>query len=91
MALAPSNVLKSACGLQLMRVTTRRGDVIGRVFDLRCRRSADGSCFEVLSIVYGKRGLLERLGIRARVDTIPWSDVVDITDDAVVVDDGVRK
>jgi hypothetical protein len=37
--------------------------------------------------VYGKRGVLERLGVRARYDTIPWSDVVEINDDAVVVAD----
>jgi sporulation protein YlmC with PRC-barrel domain len=91
MALALSNVLKSACSLQLKRVVTRRGAVIGRVFDLQCRRHADGSGFEILALVYGKRGVLERLGVRARYDTIPWGNVVEITDDAVVIADADRN
>ena len=83
MALALSNVLKSGCALQLKQVMTRHGHEAGRVFDVQCRRSADGATIEIVALVYGKRGLLERLGVRAHRDTVAWKEVAEVTEEAV--------
>src|SRR5690348_9011309 len=81
MALALSNVLRSGCTLQLKRVMTREGHEVGRVFDVQCRRSADGARIEIVALVYGKRGLLERLGVRAHCDTVAWEEVAEVTEE----------
>ena len=82
MALALSNVLTSGCALQLKQVMTRHGHEAGRVFDVQCRRSADGATIEIVALVYGKRGLLERLGVRAHCDTVAWEEVAEVTEEA---------
>jgi sporulation protein YlmC with PRC-barrel domain len=86
MAEAPARILTTACALELMRVETSDGVRLGRVFDLRCA-NAPGQAPTVTAIVYGRRGLLERLGLRhARPTTVPWSSVRAVEERVIVVD-----
>jgi sporulation protein YlmC with PRC-barrel domain len=87
MAEANPGILTSACALELMHVRTADGRDLGRVFDLRCDVRA-GALPTVTAIVYGERGLLERLGLRrARPTSIPWTQVRRIEGRVIVVDD----
>lgn len=79
---------------QFMRVETEGGRFLGHVFDLRSHGEPEhGETRDarvVNEIVYGRLGLLERLGIvRADADTIPWEAVKEIKEDKIVVDDAV--
>ena len=91
MAAPHPGVLKSACALDGMELRTTAGERLGHVFDLRLR--TDGrEAPAVTAIVYGSRGLLERLGLRhARPTSIPWSRVRAIEDGAIVVDDKASR
>ncbi|HEV7607546.1 MAG TPA: hypothetical protein VGO61_09435 [Steroidobacteraceae bacterium] len=76
--------MKTACALQLERVLTEEGRELGKVFDLRCEWRAGQA--QVTHLVYGRRGLWERLGFRRqRHDKLPWSAVVRIEDRDVIV------
>ena len=73
-----------------LRVVHEDGTPLGRVFDCRCRggpggrRTQHGT--EVVSLVYGMPGWLERLGLRsARQCEVAWHDVVRIEGDRVIV------
>ena len=91
MAAAHPRILKSACALDGMEVRTASGERLGRLFDLRLRTDA-GETPAVTAIVYGRRGLLERLGLRhAKPTSIPWARVRAIEDRAIVVDDDVSR
>jgi hypothetical protein len=75
--------MNAACTLQSLRVRTESGRVLGHAFDLRC---TPGPQAVVTHLVYGRRGLLERLGFRKeRCDTIPWSRVVALRPDEIVI------
>ncbi|HSC65415.1 MAG TPA: PRC-barrel domain-containing protein [Caldimonas sp.] len=87
MAEADSRRLTTACTLDLMRVQTSDGRTLGHIFDVRCESGSDKPP-TVTAIVYGERGLLERLGLRReRPTVVPWSRVRSIGERAVVVDD----
>jgi len=87
MAEADSRRLTTACTLDLMRVQTTDGRRLGHVFDLRCE-AGSGKAPTVTAVVYGERGLLERLGLRrARPTVVPWARVRLIEDRVIVVDD----
>jgi len=96
MAEADSRRLTTAFALELMRVRTADGSELGHVFDVRCDIGA-GKVPTVSAIVYGERGLLERLGLRhARPTSVPWERVRSIEGRVIVVDDdaprpGARK
>jgi len=76
--------VKTACELQLCRVYESDGVLLGRVFDIRCAWR-DGNLV-VTDLVYGRSGLLERLGFRKpRCDTLPWSAVIRMEERAIVV------
>ncbi len=78
--------MSTACRYQLLRVRTVSGKILGRIYDLRCARSATSAT--VTHLVVGRRGLLERLGFRGeRFDALPWSSVREIRDDHIVVAD----
>jgi len=86
MAEADSRRLTTAFALELMRVRTADGCELGHVFDVRCHAGA-GKVPTVTAIVYGRRGLLERLGLRrARPTFVSWDRVRSIEDGVVVVD-----
>jgi sporulation protein YlmC with PRC-barrel domain len=79
-------------------VVTESGEKLGRCFDLRGERTPRG--LEVTGLVVGKRGFLERLGIGSSRgeakrhhkvwdrDMVPWSAVVRLERDRIVVKDG---
>ena len=68
------------------RLITTTGRYLGCLHDLRC--AWDGTAVSVTHLVYGKRGLLERLGfLGERHDTIPWTQVKEVRPDAIVVAD----
>jgi sporulation protein YlmC with PRC-barrel domain len=76
--------MTTACGLQLRRIRATSGEILGRLYDLRCQHRGDGAI--VTELVFGRRGLLERLGFRdQRLDTLPWSCVSEIRDDEIIV------
>jgi sporulation protein YlmC with PRC-barrel domain len=90
MAEAHPRILTTACELELMEVRTEDGRRLGRVFDLSLHTGRRGAP-AVAAIVYGRRGLLERLGLRhARPSSLPWSRVRAIRDRVIVVDEAVR-
>ena len=76
--------------LQGLDVVDDEGRRLGRLFDLRCRgapverRARDAA--DVITLLYGSVGLLERLGMRtARECEARWQDVVAVRDDTIVV------
>lgn len=82
--------MKTACELQGCRVRTADGELLGRAFDLRCVWR--GPSLVATHLVYGRRGLLERLGFRTpRQDTLPWSAVVRVDERVIVVDLKTRR
>jgi hypothetical protein len=75
-----------ACDIQNRRVRTRSGKLLGHAHDLRCAHR--GTHAGITHLVYGRRGLLERLGFReAWRDTLPWSRVLEIRDREIIVED----
>jgi len=76
-----------ACQIQNRRVRTRAGKLLGHVHDVRCAHR--GTHAVITHLVYGRRGLFERLGFRkVSRDTLPWSRVVEIRDREIIVEDG---
>jgi hypothetical protein len=76
--------MKTACTMQLENVRTEDGRTLGKVFDLRCEWH--GTHAHVTHLVFGRRGLWERLGFRRqRHDTLPWSAIRRIDNREVIV------
>ena len=87
--------MKRVSEFQLMRVETEGGRLLGHVFDLRSRGPAEhGDTREarvVGELVYGKRGLLARLGLtHASATTVAWESVKEIRDGKIIVKAGAR-
>ncbi|HZT61033.1 MAG TPA: hypothetical protein VFA21_20680 [Pyrinomonadaceae bacterium] len=79
-----------------MRVETEGGRFLGHVFDLRSHGEPEhGETHDaraVNEVVYGRPGLLERLGIiRAETDAIPWEAVKEIRGNKIIVADAVGR
>ena len=75
---------------ELLEIFTEDGRRLGRVFDLRIhgrpttRERSDTASID--AIVFGRLGLLERLGLRpATSRTLPWDCVVAIGEGRLVV------
>ena len=88
-----TNVIKLSHLLEL-NVEDERGRSLGRVHDVRVRRSADrAAAYRVEGLIIRRRGVLVRLGWRrARKpaplspnDLLPWNHVVAIEADRLVV------
>ena len=96
MAEPTSRRLTTACALERMRLRTADGCDLGHAFDLRCA-TGTGKLPTVTAVIYGRRGLLERLGLRhARPTFVSWARVRSIEGRVIVVDDdaprpGARK
>ena len=91
MAEAASRRLTTAAALELMRVRTADGRELGHVFDLRCETDR-GKAPVLSAIVYGERGLLERLGLRHSPPTVvPWARVRSIEGRVIVVADDAPR
>ena len=89
MVRAAAEVLNTACSLALMRVETADGRFLGHVFDLRCHWAPGQTrAPHIEEIIYGRSGLLERVGmVERRPSSVPWSAVKEIRDHTIVVDE----
>lgn len=88
--------MKKVSEFQLMRVEREDGKLLGRVFDLRSPGLPEhGDTREarvVGELVYGKTGLLARLGLRkARATTVAWESVKEVRGGKIVVDNAVEE
>jgi len=84
--------MKRVSEFQLMRVETEGGRLLGHVFDLRSRGEPEHGLTHdkrvVNELVYGKLGLLARLGLtQARATTVAWESVKEIRDGKIIVDE----
>jgi hypothetical protein len=73
---------------EMLQVVSEDGKRLGHLFDLRAhgRPTAETTMGPVDQVVYGTRGLLERLGVRAVSGrTLGWDQVVAIRDRKVIV------
>jgi sporulation protein YlmC with PRC-barrel domain len=87
MAGANTRILSSASGMQLVRVQTTDGRELGRVSDLRIQWDPDGGGPVVTEVIFGKRGFLERLGLRqTQARTVRWAKVKAVHPDLLVVE-----
>lgn len=89
MAGAAADVLNTACEIDLLRLETESGRFLGHVFDLRCGWDPkQAAAPRIDEIIYGRRGLLLRLGLsRREPDSLPWSAVRGLRDGVIVVAD----
>jgi hypothetical protein len=78
-------LIGSACAAQTMHLVDGAGHRLGRVFDLRCDWRPGAT--EIDEIIYGRTGLLERVGLRERRPaSVRWSALRRIDGRAIVVD-----
>jgi sporulation protein YlmC with PRC-barrel domain len=78
--------MRTLSSLQGRTVVTESGESLGRLYDLRGDLGA--RTLRVTGLVAGTRGFLEHLGItRPSRTAIPWSDVVRIEGERIVVRD----
>lgn len=87
MVASAAEVLNTACAFERMHVETTDGRRLGHVFDLRCRweAGADGPVLE--AVIYGRLGLLERVGlIRSTPAKAPWSAVREVRGHVIVIE-----
>ena len=87
---------KKVSEFQYARVETEGGKFLGHVFDLRSRGLPEhGDTREarvVSELVYGKAGLLARLGLtHARATAVAWESVKEIRDGKIIVDNAVEE
>ena len=72
-----------------LRLISAGGVDLGRIREVQCEVSAlkDPQLCRVAAIYYGGGGILERCGFKQRsVKKIPWTSVVSIGEETVVVD-----
>jgi sporulation protein YlmC with PRC-barrel domain len=87
MAGSSPEILTSASSMELLRVQTADGRFLGRVFDIRCEWLAGREEPVVTDIIFGKRGLLERIGMRQVVSRkVTWEKVQAIYGNLIIVD-----
>jgi sporulation protein YlmC with PRC-barrel domain len=79
--------MRTLSSLQRRKVITESGESLGRLHDLRGELGA--RTLRVTDLVTGARGFLEHLGItrRSRRTAIPWTDVIRIEGERIVVRD----
>ena len=80
--------LNSAVEMQLLKLRGPDGRALGHAFDFRCRWTPGQTEPPVVEeVVYGKRGLLWRVGFHHLPDqTLPWSAVQSIENGVMTVD-----
>ena len=83
--------MKRVSEFQMMRVETEDGRLLGHIFDLRSPGEPEHGLTHdkrvVNELVYGKLGLLARLGLtQARATTVAWESVKEIRDGKIIVD-----
>jgi sporulation protein YlmC with PRC-barrel domain len=82
--------MKTICDLQFLEVVSDRGEKLGRVFELRSDGIPEHGIMHpyrrITQLVYGKTGLMERLGLRqAQACIVSWSAVVSIDEHTLTV------
>ena len=90
---ADTGRMKTLSQLKFMRVVTEEGEFLGHVFDFRSPGAKEEVSAKQIDagraigdLIYGRKGLLERLGFREPgVQTIPWTAVVKMHDDRLIV------
>jgi hypothetical protein len=76
--------VKTFRATQLHRVRTEDGRTLGKLHELRCEWRGDRAV--VTHLVYGKPGLLERLGFRGQNhDVLPWFAVKQVRGAEIIV------
>jgi hypothetical protein len=81
-----ASILASACAMELKKVVTADGRMLGRVFDLRCRWDPGARAPIVDQVVFGKLGLLERVGLlQVEPRSVHWYLVEAVRGDELVV------
>lgn len=86
MAGADPRKLTGAAGIDLMRVETRDGRLLGHVFDVRCTWSPGAQASVIEEIIFGRVGLALRLGWQMRKPaSVRWSQVEAVHDGVIVV------
>jgi hypothetical protein len=88
MASRLARFLNSAVEMQLVKVRGTDGSYLGRAYDFRCRWTPGQTEPPVVEeVVYGRRGLLWRVGFHhLRDETLPWSAVQSIDNGVMTVD-----
>lgn len=86
-----AEIMKRITELQHLKIYSKSGEYMGRVFDLRSaglpEHGTTSSARVIDQIVYGTVGLFERLGIRqSKAETVDWASVVEIDEKRIVVD-----
>jgi hypothetical protein len=87
---ADTGRMKTITQLELMKVVTEDGEMLGHVFDLRSPGRTESRKARkerpIGEILYGRRGLLEMLGfVEAKLDRIPWDAVVGMNEQEIIV------
>jgi len=79
--------VRTFSSLMRRKVITESGRELGYCHDLRCELTAQS--LTVTGLCVGRSGLLEHFGLRmhSRHDEVPWSAVVRIEGDRIVVSD----
>jgi hypothetical protein len=87
MAEQAAEILTTACGMELMRVETADGKLLGHVFDLRCRwRAVEDDAPRLEEIIIGPRGWFERIGLRrTKPSSVHWYRVESMRGNVIVV------
>jgi sporulation protein YlmC with PRC-barrel domain len=83
--------VRTLSSLLRRRVVTESGRDLGRCHDLRAELTARK--VEVTELCVGRGGLAERFGVRShdRHDHVPWSAIVRIEGDRIVVADDAAR
>jgi sporulation protein YlmC with PRC-barrel domain len=84
--------MKRISELVLLKVVTKSGKMLGHVYDFHSPGEPEAGQTQkeriIKSIAYGETGLLERLGlIQVAIKTIPWSDVLEVKGNKVIIKD----
>ena len=79
--------MRTFSSLMGRKVITESGRNLGYCHDLRCELTAES--LKVTGLCIGRGGLVEHFGLRAhsRHDEVPWSAVVRIEGDRIIVSD----
>jgi hypothetical protein len=77
---------RTLCALDAQRMVAEDGRKLGRLFDLSCRWRPGDASSPVEDLMYGRMGLLERVGlVQEKPPSVPWSAVRRVEQEAIVV------
>lgn len=77
---------RTLSALDAQRLVAEDGRRLGRLFDLACRWQPGEAASPIEELIYGRIGLLERVGlVHEKPPSVPWSAVRRIGPGAIVV------